>query len=114
MRKHPEMGAELLTRFDSLHEMSEAVLSHHEFFDGSGYPRGLSGEDIPLPARIISIADAWHAMREDRTYRKALPVKVAVNELSKNCGRQFDPEIVDRFLRGLAKRGLVPAELVDS
>ncbi|MCG8453097.1 MAG: response regulator [Spirochaetales bacterium] len=112
MRTHPELGAQLLSRFDALSDMSEVVWSHHERFDGTGYPRGLAGEDIPLAARIISIADSWHAMREDRTYRKALPLEICVEELTKNRGLQFDPMIVDRFLLALVKTGEVPAELV--
>ncbi len=112
MRKHPEMGAELLSQFDSLSDMGLIILSHHERYDGTGYPQGLSGEDIPLAARIIAIADAWHAMREDRTYRKAIPLEDAVNELISNRGRQFDPVIVDRFLCGLVREGIVPEKMI--
>ncbi|HUX12040.1 MAG TPA: HD domain-containing phosphohydrolase [Spirochaetia bacterium] len=112
MRRHPQMGADLLRQFDSLEEIGNIVFAHHEHYDGSGYPRGIAGEEIPIEARIISIADAWHAMCEDRTYRRAIPIKDAISELRKNRGRQFDPEIVERFLAGLVRRGLLPESLV--
>lgn len=112
MRRHPEMGAELLRQFDSLEEMSRIVLAHHERYDGTGYPQGLAGDEIPLEARIIAVADSWHAMREDRTYRQALPVGDAVAELLRHRGRQFDPEIVDRFLDGLVRHDLVPLDVI--
>ncbi|WP_455383316.1 HD domain-containing phosphohydrolase [Salinispira pacifica] len=111
MRRHPEMGAELLRQFELLEETSNVVLSHHEHFDGSGYPRGLSGDQIPIEARIIAIADAWHAMCEDRIYRRAISLEAAVRELKSNRGVQFDPDIVDLFLSGLVRRGLLPAHL---
>jgi len=110
MRQHPQMGAELLRQFDSLSTISEIVHSHHEHYDGSGYPRGLSGSGIPIEARIISIADAWHAMCEDRVYRRAISLADAVRELRTNSGTQFDPEIVERFLNGLVRRELIPAD----
>ena len=71
---------------------------HQEKFDGTGYPKGLEGEEITLGARIIAVVDAWDAMRTDRPYRNALPREEAVSELKENAGTQFDPEIVDRFL----------------
>lgn len=108
MKLHPEMGAELLRQFESLLDISGIVRAHHEHYDGTGYPHGLVGEAIPIEARIISVADAWHAMREDRVYRPALAIDVAVAELVKNRGRQFDPNVVDCFLRGLARRGQIP------
>ena len=79
------MGAELLREFASLAETSEVVLAHHERYDGTGYPNGLSGDQIPLPARIIAVADSWHAMREDRSYRAALSLDEAVGEHASSC-----------------------------
>jgi response regulator RpfG family c-di-GMP phosphodiesterase/signal transduction histidine kinase len=114
MRRHPEMGADLLSRFDSLAPVAEVVHAHHERFDGSGYPRGLRGEEIPLEARLIAVADAWHAMMEDRTYRKALEVNDAVSELVRNRGRQFDPRAVDALLNGLIESGRIDEELVST
>jgi HD-GYP domain-containing protein (c-di-GMP phosphodiesterase class II) len=75
------------------------VRSHHERWDGGGYPDGLAGESIPLEARIITCCDSWNAMRTDRSYRKALPQEVALAELASNAGRQFDPRIVDALVR---------------
>ena len=74
------------------------VRSHHERWDGGGYPDGLSGEDIPIEARIISCCDSWNAMRTDRAYRKALSHDVAVAELVANSGSQFDPRVIDVLL----------------
>lgn len=107
MRKHAEYGAHLLAPFDSFQDVSGIVLAHQERFDGSGYPRGLKGDEIPLTARIIAVADAWHAMTEDRPYREALDTTTAVAELIAGRGTQFDPEVVNAFLAGLAKRELI-------
>ena len=104
MKRHAELGAALLRTFDSFHSVSDIILAHQERYDGSGYPYGLKGEEIPLEARIIAVADAWHAMTEDRPYRKALRSEQAIGELYRNKGRQFDPEIVDVFLRGLCRQ----------
>jgi len=111
MKKHPEMGAGLLGHFPSYKAVSEVVLAHQEHYDGTGYPRQLKGESIPMVARIIATADAYHAMTNDRPYRKALPPAEAVAELIKHSGTQFDPHTVQGFLRGLQKRGWIsPAE----
>src|SRR5207245_1678082 len=75
------------------------VRSHHERWDGNGYPDGLAGEDIPFEARIIACCDAWNAMRTDRAYRKALPHDVALAELISNAGRQFDPQIGEALVK---------------
>ncbi len=107
MQKHPELGANLLAHFDSLQEVSDIILAHQECFDGSGYPKGLKGEEIPLFARIIGVADAYHAMTKDRPYRKALEPAVAVSELLKYKGKQFDPIIVDAFIKGLKKNEII-------
>ncbi len=112
MRRHPEMGSDLLARFQSLKPVSKVVRAHHENYDGSGYPSGLRGEAIPVEARLISVADAWHAMTEDRTYRKALPVDDAVTELLRNRGRQFDPQMVHALLDGFVHRNKMDAELI--
>jgi len=107
MKKHPELGANLLAHFDSLKDVSKIILAHQECFDGSGYPNGLKGEKIHLFARIIGVADAYHAMTKDRPYRKALETAVAVSELLKNKGKQFDPEIADALIKGLKKKKLI-------
>lgn len=107
MKSHAELGARLLQKFETFGEVSEAVHAHQEHFDGSGYPRGLKGEEIPIQARIIAVADAWHAMTEDRPYRGALSPSTALSELTRNKGRQFDPKVVDAFVAGMVRRKLV-------
>ena len=98
MRTHCEIGYNVMTRIPFLREAAEIVLAHQEFFDGTGYPRGLRGEQIPLGARIFSIADALDAMISDRPYRRALPMAHAREEIRRCSGTQFDPKIVEVFL----------------
>jgi putative two-component system response regulator len=97
MKKHPTIGYNLLRRIKFLEASARIVLHHHEAFDGSGYPNGLSGENIPLGARIFNIADAIDAITSDRPYQKALPFKIAAAELRKHSGQQFDPQIIAIF-----------------
>jgi HD-GYP domain-containing protein (c-di-GMP phosphodiesterase class II) len=82
-----------------MREVGMIVRSHHERWDGGGYPDGLAGEQIPIEARIISCCDTWNAMRTDRPYRNALGVDVAISELLSNAGKQFDPRVLDTFVR---------------
>lgn len=104
IQRHPEIGARILQDTSSLKGIRDLILYHHERFDGKGYPTRLKGKDIPLGARIMAVADTFDAMTSHRAYRKALPRKVAVAEI-KNCsGTQFDPEIVDVFLKVLEKK----------
>jgi len=98
MERHPGAGEEIVGAVPRLKEAAKIVGQHQEKFDGTGYPKGLEGEEITLGARIIAVVDAWDAMRTDRPYRDALPREEAVSELKENAGSQFDPEIVDRFL----------------
>lgn len=98
MRKHCEIGYSVLQRIPFLKEAAEIVLSHQECFDGSGYPRRLKGEEIPLGARIFAVADTLDAMISDRPYRKALPISAAREEIERFSGRQFDPRVVEVFL----------------
>ena len=107
MKTHPELGANLLGHFDSYREIAAVILAHQEHFDGTGYPRGLKAKEIPLFARIIGIADAYHAMTSNRPYRKALPASAAVAELRKHSGTQFDPTLVDAFMKGLLERNII-------
>jgi putative nucleotidyltransferase with HDIG domain len=96
IKTHTIEGQKMLDRVGGfMREVGLIVRSHHEGWDGSGYPDGLAGDAIPLEARIISCCDAWNAMRTDRVYRKALPFDVALGELVSNAGRQFDPEVVE-------------------
>jgi HD-GYP domain-containing protein (c-di-GMP phosphodiesterase class II) len=99
MKKHPEYGVEIMQPVNAFKHILPAMLHHHERFDGRGYPHGLAGKDIPLTARILCVADCFDAMTSDRPYRKGMPVAEAVEELYKNRKTQFDPELVDIFLR---------------
>jgi putative nucleotidyltransferase with HDIG domain len=98
MRKHCQIGYDMLIRIPFLRDAAEIVLAHQEFFDGTGYPRGLKGEEIPLGARIFAIADSMDAMLSDRPYRKALPMSYAREEIQRCSGTQFDPKVVEVFL----------------
>jgi len=98
MRRHPEIGYRILQGINFLETAREVVLSHQETFDGSGYPRGLKGKDIPLGARIFAVVDTLDAMTSDRPYRKAVPYEAARAEVVKYSGSQFDPDVVRVFL----------------
>lgn len=95
MHRHPTTGARILAGISGFEQVAAAVESHHERFDGKGYPKGISGEDIPVEARIISVVDAFDAMTNDRPYRKAMSRNEALAELARETGAQFDPMIVD-------------------
>jgi len=98
IRRHPVDGAEVLERIAGLKEMAENVRYHHERYDGSGYPEGRKGTEIPLGARIAAVVDAFDAMVSDRPYRKAMPIEQALDELKRYRGTQFDPQVVDAIL----------------
>ena len=97
MRAHCEIGYSVLRRIPFLRDAAEIVLSHHEFFDGSGYPRGLKGEEIPLGARLCAVAEALDAMITDLPYRRPLPLSHAREEIRRCSGAQFDPKVVEVF-----------------
>jgi putative nucleotidyltransferase with HDIG domain len=97
MKRHPETGAEILAKFPQYRRGRELVLAHHERMDGCGYPRQLPGSEIPLGARIIAVADAWDAMTSDRPYRAALEPELALGELLRGRGTQWDTEVVNAF-----------------
>jgi HD-GYP domain-containing protein (c-di-GMP phosphodiesterase class II) len=98
MSRHSEYGSEILSHIKSHRTLIPGVRGHHEKFNGNGYPDGMKGNDIPLVARIIAVADAFDAMTSDRPYRKALSHRQAYEELERCKGTQFDPDIVDAFL----------------
>ena len=98
LKKHPEVGWRITQAIPELNPISEIVLYHHEKWDGTGYPRGLSGEEIPLMARIISIVDAYDAMIEERPYRRAMTKKEAVTEILRVAGTQFDKRMAEIFV----------------
>ncbi len=99
MRKHAEFGYELLKKIEFLEHSAKIVHSHHERYDGKGYPSGLSGEDIPLGSRIFSVVDALDAMTSRRSYRKAIPFEEAVQRIAEASGTQFDPKVIEVFLQ---------------
>jgi response regulator RpfG family c-di-GMP phosphodiesterase len=98
-RQHPEKGKRILEPVPCLHGLIDGCWCHHEWFDGGGYPRGLSGQNIPIVGRIVSIADAYDAMTSDRAYRRALAHEVAIDEITRCAGTQFDPELSDAFVK---------------
>ena len=98
MKRHPEIGFVITMSSPDFASIAECVLSHHERWDGTGYPLGLSGEEIPLLARILAVADAYDAMTSDRVYRRALSPQAAIEEIGKNIGTQFDPQIAKLFI----------------
>ncbi len=107
IQKHPEIGAKILEPVEFLRHIVPCVRHHHEWYDGcdAGYPDRLRGDQIPLPSRVILVADTVEAMTSDRPYRKALSIDVVVTELNKYSGSQFDPKVVDAFLALLEAEG---------
>lgn len=103
MRRHPLLGESIVMGLLDIKTVTEIVGCHHERFDGSGYPRGLAGEEIPRMARMVSVADSFSAMVHDRPYRKGLSWKEAVEELRRSAGTQFDPEMVELFVRAMGQ-----------
>jgi HD-GYP domain-containing protein (c-di-GMP phosphodiesterase class II) len=99
MKKHPGIGAKILQDIKQISDLIPGVLHHHERYDGQGYPDGLIGENIPIMGRIICLADCFDAMTSNRTYRKALPLEVALTEIRRCSGTQFDPLLTEAFLR---------------
>lgn len=104
MRTHPLMGADIVAPMGFLSETIALIRHHHERFDGSGYPDRLGGEDIPLAARIFSVADSFDAMTSDRPYRDSIGVEHALDEIRSGAGTQFDPEVVKVFVEMVPDR----------
>lgn len=114
MRQHTQIGHEILNRVPLLNDVADIVLTHHERFDGTGYPAGLKGEEIPVGARIFAVADVFDALTTDRPYRQAMAVERATSMIVEESGKHFDPEVIDAFvsaqLRCLSKprdRGVI-------
>ncbi|MFC1799948.1 HD domain-containing phosphohydrolase, partial [Candidatus Eisenbacteria bacterium] len=106
VKRHPEEGVDIVGPIEFLEQVKEVILHHHERFDGGGYPGGLSGEGIPMGARILAVVDSYSSMLSDRPYRSALSVEEAIEELRRCRGTQFDPKIVDRFIELLGRSGV--------
>ncbi len=101
IRNHPVKGAEILSHIKQLKSIIPGLLHHHEFYNGNGYPEGLKGEKIPIMARVLAVADTVDAMEADRPYRKGMPMKTIIEELKRCSGTQFDPAVVEAFLKTL-------------
>ena len=97
MREHPELGVRIVEPVGFSEKTTEIILCHHERYNGSGYPHGLKGDEIPLPARVFSVADAFDALTSDRPYRKAIGEPDALRVIHEGAGTYFDPEVVDVF-----------------
>ena len=117
MKTHVEKGARILEPLTDFKKVREIIMAHHERFDGSGYPRGLKGDEISIEARIISVVDSFHAIVSSRCYREGRTIDSAIHEIRNCAGAQFDPVVVDAFLRALKKelqkKGQVPNSLAE-
>jgi HD-GYP domain-containing protein (c-di-GMP phosphodiesterase class II) len=102
MHRHPEFALDMLSPISYLRQALDIPYGHHERWDGSGYPRHLPGEQIPMAARIFAVVDVWDALISDRPYRKAFSKEAAAEFIRKNSGQLFDPRVVEAFLRMLA------------
>ncbi len=103
IKKHPDLGARIISNVPFLKTLVPMIRHHHEYYDGRGYPDGIAGENIPFGARILSVSDAFEAMTSNRPYRKSMPLATAYEILAKERGKQFDPGIVDAFLEIMKK-----------
>ena len=103
IQNHPEIGAKILFEVDFLKDVAEIIKHHHERYDGKGYPLHLEGNNIPLEASILAVADAYDAMTSDRAYRKAMNSTIAYKIIIKESGKQFDPRVVESFMKYMKK-----------
>ena len=110
IKEHTVIGAEILKNITLISHVKEVARSHHERYDGMGYPDGLKGEEIPLYARVITVADSYDAMKSRRIYRNPLDDQIIYNEIARNCGSQFDPQIAGVFLKMLNENRVVIRE----
>jgi HD-GYP domain-containing protein (c-di-GMP phosphodiesterase class II) len=109
IQRHPEMGYEMVRDAPFLQEAGEIILSHHERYDGGGYPHGLKGEETPLAAHVFAVAEGYDAITSSKPYRKAGSHTSAVEEIKDNAGSQFDPKVVEAFLEANCK-GLIESK----
>ncbi len=115
IQTHTLEGEKMLSQVGGfMRDVGLLVRSHHERWDGGGYPDGLAGEEIPLEARIITCCDSWNAMRTDRVYRKALSLEVALDEVTRNAGTQFDPQLVEALLKLIERTEARPAVVAEA
>jgi len=106
IKTHPEVGVNILAKMGDMEQVKKMVKHHHEHYSGAGYPAGLSGDDIPTGARIIAVADAFEAMTSTRPYRHAMPLERALKEIKSCSGSQFDPRVVNAFIRVFCRHGI--------
>ncbi|MBD3296799.1 MAG: HD domain-containing protein [Candidatus Omnitrophica bacterium] len=106
IKKHPSRGANILSKFKPLKPIVPIILYHHENYDGSGYPKGLKGDNIPIAARILAVVSSFEAMITDKPYRRALSISAAIKEVKKNSGTQFDPEVVKAFVTAVNRKNI--------
>jgi response regulator RpfG family c-di-GMP phosphodiesterase len=105
MRRHPQLAFDMFSPIAYLRPALDIPYCHHEKWDGSGYPRGLKGEQIPLAALIFAVVDVWDALRSDRPYRAALPPEKCREIIEADTGRHFDPKVVEAFFRVILTEG---------
>ena len=105
MRRHPQFAYEMLQPIQYLRQSLDIPYCHHEKWDGTGYPRGLKGEQIPLAARLFTIVDVWDAVTSDRPYRKGWTKQKALKYIREQSGKHFDPQVVDMFLEIFGSEG---------
>ncbi|MBC7319016.1 HD-GYP domain-containing protein, partial [bacterium] len=98
VKTHPQIGYDIIRKVNSLSDIAEIILQHHERLDGSGYPKGLKGNEILLPARILAVADVVEAMTSHRPYRPAFSLEDVIKELKENSGKLYDPQVVSACL----------------
>jgi HD-GYP domain-containing protein (c-di-GMP phosphodiesterase class II) len=108
VRQHPEVSVEIIRPLEYLSSVREIILAHHERWDGDGYPRGLTGPDIPIGARILAAVDSYLSMISGRPYREVRTQEEAIEELRREASRQFDPDVVDALLRTLERESAQP------
>ena len=104
MRRHPQLAYDLLSKTKYLQPALDIPYCHHEKWDGSGYPRGLKGEQIPLAARIFAVVDVWDALCSERPYRPAWPEEKALDYIRAQAGKHFDPQVVELFLQMMMEK----------
>jgi HD-GYP domain-containing protein (c-di-GMP phosphodiesterase class II) len=107
VKEHTVKGAHLLQPLEILEPAIPIILHHHERYDGTGYPKGLKGDEIPMGARILAVANAFEAMVTGRPYRKAMSVEEAAKEIASHAGTQFDPHVVEAFLKVIRNEALL-------
>jgi HD-GYP domain-containing protein (c-di-GMP phosphodiesterase class II) len=109
MQRHAEIGSVIVSRTDEYRLTASIIRHHHEHWNGAGYPDRLAGQEIPLGSRVIAVADAFDAMTSDRPYRNGMSTQVAIEEVRRGSGTQFDPRVVSAFLRAMSVEEIVTA-----